>query len=140
MGRTSQGNAAMISRYAEISPSLLSPPFQLFRGGGGWEEEPLLSSQGLLPHERICTSPELFVRMPVTESGAHPTLIWVSLVAQTVKNPSATQETWVRSLGPEDHLEKEKAAHSSILAQEIPWTVARGKLQSMASQTVGPTA
>ena len=92
-----------------------SPPFQLFRGAG-WEEEPLLSSQGLLPHECICTSLNLFVRMPVTESGAHPTLIWASLVARTVKNPPAMQETRVRSLGPEDHLEKEKATHSSILA------------------------
>ena len=54
--------------------------------------------------------------MPVTESGAHPTLIWASLVAQTVKNPPATQETRVRSLDPEDHLKKEKATHSSILA------------------------
>ena len=40
---------------------------------------------------------------------------WVSLVAQLPKNPSATQETWVRSLGWEDLLEKGKATHSSIL-------------------------
>ena len=48
---------------------------------------------------------------------------WVSLVAQTVKNLPAIQETWVRSLGWEDLLEKGKATHSSILAWRIPWTV-----------------
>ena len=42
------------------------------------------------------------------------------LVAQTVKNPSAVQETWVRSLGWEDPLEKGMATHSSILAWRIP--------------------
>ena len=46
-----------------------------------------------------------------------------SLVAQLVKNPPAMQETWVRSLGWEDPLEKGKATHSSILAWIIPWTV-----------------
>ena len=40
---------------------------------------------------------------------------WASLVAQLVKNPSATQETWVRSLGWEYPLEKGKVTHSSIL-------------------------
>ena len=46
-----------------------------------------------------------------------------SLVAQLVKNPPAMQETWVRSLGWEDPLEKGKATHSSILAWRIPLTV-----------------
>ena len=32
------------------------------------------------------------------------------------------QETWVRSLGREDSLEKEMATHSSIIAWEIQWT------------------
>ena len=45
---------------------------------------------------------------------------WASMVAQLVKNTSAMQETWVRSLGWEDHLEKGKATHSSILAWRIP--------------------
>ena len=43
-------------------------------------------------------------------------------MAQTVKNPSAVQETWVRSLGWEDPLEKGMAIHSNILALRIPWT------------------
>ena len=41
---------------------------------------------------------------------------WISLVAQLVKNLPAMQETWVRSLGWEDPLEKGTAIHSSILA------------------------
>ena len=45
-----------------------------------------------------------------------------SLVAQTVKQLPAMQETWVQSLGREDPLEKEMATHSSILAWRIPWT------------------
>ena len=48
---------------------------------------------------------------------------WASLVAQLIKNPSAMQETWVRSLGWDDPLEKEMAAHSSILAWRNPWIV-----------------
>ena len=40
-------------------------------------------------------------------------------------------ETWVRSLGQEDPLEKEMATHSSILAWRIPWTEDLGGLQSM---------
>ena len=48
--------------------------------------------------------------------------LWASLVAQTVKNLPAMQETWVRSLGGENPLEKGMATHSSILAWRIPWT------------------
>ena len=47
-------------------------------------------------------------------------LLEASLVAQAVKNPPAMWETWVRSLGWEDPLEKGRAAHSSILAWRIP--------------------
>ena len=49
---------------------------------------------------------------------------------------SAMQETCVRSLGGEDHLEKEMATHSSTLAWRIPWTEEPGRLQSMGSQRV----
>ena len=44
-------------------------------------------------------------------------------MAQLVKNLPAMQETWLRSLGWEDPLEKGKATHSSILAWRIPWTI-----------------
>ena len=54
-----------------------------------------------------------------------------------VKNLPAMQETWVRSLGREDLLEKGMAIHSSILAWKIPWTGEPGRLQSMGSQRVG---
>ena len=60
-----------------------------------------------------------------------------SLVAQLVKNPPAMWETWVRSLGQEDPLEKEMATHSSTLAWKIPWTERPGRLQSMGLQRVG---
>ena len=49
----------------------------------------------------------------------------------------AVQETWVRSLGWEDALEKGMATHSSILAERIPWTEEPGGLQSMGSQRDG---
>ena len=50
-------------------------------------------------------------------------VLTLPLVAQLVKNPPAMRETWVRSLGWEDSLEKGKATYSSILAWRIPWTV-----------------
>ena len=57
---------------------------------------------------------------------------WASLVAQMVKkNLPAMQEIQVQSLGWEDHLEKEMAIHSSILAWRIPWTEEYSGLQSM---------
>ena len=62
---------------------------------------------------------------------------WASLVAQSVKNLPAVQETQVRSLGREDPLEKEMSTHSRILAWKIPWTEETGGLQSTGSQRVG---
>ena len=54
-----------------------------------------------------------------------------------VKNLPAMQETWVRSLGREDPLEKGVATHSGILAWKIPWTEEPGGLQSTGLQRVG---
>ena len=51
-------------------------------------------------------------------------------MARTVKNLPTMWETWVRSLGWEDPLEKAMATHSSILAWRIPWTQEPGRLQS----------
>ena len=62
---------------------------------------------------------------------------WLDRVAQTVKRLSTMQETWVRSLGREDLLEKEMAIHSSTIAWKIPRTEEPGRLQSMGSQRVG---
>ena len=64
-------------------------------------------------------------------------LVIKTLVAQTVKNLPAVQETRVQSLDQEDSLEKEMATHSSILAWRITWTEEPGRLQSMGSQRVG---
>ena len=58
-------------------------------------------------------------------------------MAQVVKNLPAMWETWVQSLGSEDHLEKGKATHSSIVAWRIPRTEETGRLQSMGFQRVG---
>ena len=64
--------------------------------------------------------------------GYSPQYSRASLMAQLVKNLPAMWETWVRSLGWEDFLEKGKTTHSGILAWRISWTV-----WSMGSQRVG---
>ena len=75
-------------------------------------------------HDFVTTPPP-----PVIELG--------SCSGSVVKNLPAMQETWVRSLSWEEHLEKEMATHSSILAWRIPWTEEPGGLQSTGSQRVG---
>ena len=66
------------------------------------------------------------------------TLHFTSLhLAQMVKRLSTMRETWVRSLGWEDSLEKEMATHSSTLAWRILWTEVPGGLQPMGLQKVG---
>ena len=61
-----------------------------------------------------------------------------SQVVLVVKNPSAItgqmKETWVKTLGLEDHLEEGMATHSSILSWRIPWTEEPGQLQFMGSK------
>ena len=61
-------------------------------------------------------------------------LIHKALVAQRLKCVPTMRETWVRSLGREDPLEKELETHSSILAWRIAWTEEPGGLQSTGSQ------
>ena len=67
---------------------------------------------------------------PIAFSGVsvYIKLIWVSIVAQMVKNLLAMQETQVRSLGWEDPLDKGMATHSSVLAWETLWTEEPGGL------------
>ena len=57
-------------------------------------------------------------------------------MAQRLKRLHAMRETWVRSLGREDPLEKELTAHSRTLAWRIPWTEEPGGLQSTGSPRV----
>ena len=61
-------------------------------------------------------------------------LVWVSLIAQAVKNLPAMQGMWVQSLAWENPLEEEVATHSSILSWGIPWTEEPGRLPSMGLQ------
>ena len=58
------------------------------------------------------------------------------MLTQVVKNLPTMQETWVRSLGWGDPLEKGMATYSSILAWSIPWTEEPDGLQSVGSQGV----
>ena len=67
----------------------------------------------------------------------HYEIIWGMSMAQTIKNPPATPETGIWSLGSEDALKKEMATHSSILAWRISWTNDTGRLESMGLQRVG---
>ena len=77
-------------------------------------------------------------RTSTWRSTASPSAAWsrwvrfsdltASEVAQTAKQPPATWETRVQSLGGEDPLEKEMATHSSILAWGILWTEEPGRL------------
>ena len=60
-----------------------------------------------------------------------------SLVAQRLKRLPAMRETWVRSLGQGDSLEKEMATNSSILAWTIPWTEEPGRLQTVGLHRLG---
>ena len=63
--------------------------------------------------------------------------LWGFPSGSVVKNLPAmqeTQETWVPSLGKEDHLEEEMATHSNIPAWKIPWTEEAGGLQYVALQ------
>ena len=70
-------------------------------------------------------------RCPGEETGCPLQYSWASLVAQLLKNPTAMWETWIRSLGWEDSLEKRMAIHSSILTWTVPWAI-----QWMGSQKV----
>ena len=72
----------------------------------------------------------------MTDLRMHLEAYGTSMVTQMVKNLPAMQETWFRSLGWEDPLEKGMATHSSVLAWKIPWTEEPGRLQSTWSQGV----
>ena len=61
---------------------------------------------------------------------------WDFPVVQIVKILPAMQETWIRSLGQKDPLEKEMSTHSSIRAWRITWTEEPDGLESMGSQRI----
>ena len=66
-------------------------------------------------------------------------MLGASLVVQRLKRLPAMWETWIRSLGREDPLEKERATHSSILAWRISWTEELGGLQSTGRKELDTT-
>ena len=73
----------------------------------------------------------IFVLNSTSSPGSNPPIVllaslWAPLVAQLIKNLPAMQEISVQFLGWEDPLEKGKAAHSSIMAWRIPWTIVHG--------------
>ena len=124
---------------------LLGPPWRKFPGGG-----PDLCVQAALYLWSPCsarqwtfswvyrveaspyTSHVTYLNQPMSPS--HLFTHWASLMAQTVKNMPAMQETRVPSLGREDPTEKGMTTHSNILAWRIPWTKEPGGLWSMGWQ------
>ena len=81
----------------------------------------------------------MYLSFQVNEKYKLYTQNWASLVAQTVKNLPAMQETPGWSLGWDDPLEKDMATLSSILAWRIPWTEEPSGLQSRGNQELGRT-
>ena len=104
---------------------------------------------GIVSFHRICTELKKIINTLKSRSESYLTVslpkphLWptisisASLVTQRLKRLPAMRDTWVRSLGWEDPLEKEMATHSSILAWRIPWTEEPGGLQSTGLQRVG---
>ena len=89
----------------------------------------------LLPHDGsvpICVG----FKTPIPNMASSKLNEQIYPVAQMVRCLPTMQETWVRSLGWDDLLEKEMTTHSSILAWKIPWMEEPGRLQSMGSQRV----
>ena len=89
-----------------------------------------------------CIGRQILYHWATWEAQVAPGVVYVylplsraSLAAQKVKNLPAMQETWFRSLGWEDPLEKGMATYSSILAWRIPWTEEPGG--SVGLQRVG---
>ena len=109
-----------------------------FLKGTKWHPTPVsLSGKSHGQRSLVGCSPQGRKGSGTTERLTQQCQSRTSLVAQLVKNLSAMQETWIRSLGWEDLLEEGMATHSSILAWRIPMTEeGPGKLQSMGLQRV----
>ena len=95
----------------------------------------MIISVGEGEETELSVDKETLHRHRMSEQGLEG-LTGASFVAQTVKYLPAVLKTWVRSLGWEDPMEKEKATPSSILAWRIPWTEEPGRIQFMGSQSV----
>ena len=64
-------------------------------------------------------------------------IYWASLVAQTMKNSPAMQETWIQSLRWEDPMEEDVATHSSVFAWRLPMDRGAWRATVFGSQRVG---
>ena len=138
LGRSRKGGVTLgcVPGGGRVGPQGAPPSALLHvpthRGGDPQESSPAGSAPAYLWHGDIQTdtSHTVLSRPHRTFSSA------ASLVAQTVKNLPAMQESQLRSLDQEDPLEKKIATHSSILTWRIPWTEEPGRLKSMESQRV----
>ena len=95
----------------------------------------ILKEMGI-PEHFTCLLRNLYAGQEATVRTGHGKRTG-ALVAQRLKHLPAIWETWVRSLGREDPLEKEMATHSSVLAWRIPGMGEPGGLPSMGSHRVG---
>ena len=98
-------------------------------------DHPKLSKTNL--HFILLRLPESPLENYVIKADWGLLLSYLCFGGSEVKRLPTMRETWVRSLGWEDLLEKAMATHSSSLAWKIPWTEEPGRLQSMGSQRVG---
>ena len=96
----------------------------------------LKCSNPIFPHLYCWVCPMSSKNLLLYFSVVQFTFVFLIQVVLVVKNLPAMQETWVRSLGWEDPLEKGMATHSSVLSWRISWTEEPGGLQSMESQRV----
>ena len=136
----SKGSCACHTESQTLTAGICSK-VRFYLQGANCQQCVLSFPDGSIGKESACHAGDLgsipgLRRSPAEGIGYPLQYSWASLVAQTLKNPPAMQETCVRSLGWEDLLEQGMATHSSILAWRIPWTEETGRVQSMELQRV----
>ena len=126
--------ASLVAQLVKNPPAMQETTVQSLVGKIPWRRNRLPtpvflgSSGGSAGKESTCNAgdPDSIPglrRSPEEGIGYPLKCSWTSNVTQLVKSLPAMQETWVRSLGQEDLLEKGKAIHSSVMAWRISWTV-----------------
>ena len=132
----------MLSRVRLLATSWTAayqvPPSMGFSRQEYWSGVPLPSPMSVPEYTyNLCLSLELFASFNSSNFYLILIVSTLHLLKLPLKRLPAMRETWFRSLGREDPLEKEMATHSSILAWRIPWTEEPGGLQSTGLQRVG---
>ena len=120
----SKGSCACHTESQTLTAGICSK-VRFYLQGANCQQCVLSFPDGSIGKESACHTGDLgsipgLRRSPAEGIGYPLQYSWASLVAQTVKNPPAMQETWVRSLGREDLLEEGMATHSSIPCLENP--------------------